>query len=210
MKNKLIKFTTLVLLSLITLPVLAEVWDNPHKYFDKKTNKWVVYFPTTTRATRVREFDHDFIANDCGWVTFPIGGEDRRISSIKIGFDQVERIGSESNITTRPTCTKQKDGTFKSNYSASFGTLFKSSVSYHYLAEPGAPINIKIGREIPIYRKGTQCGFILFGVSDKRKLTTFTVNGTKYNFDDLVEVKHPRICFKGVGNEWVLYTPDNF
>lgn len=197
------------ILAFSALPSIAEVWDSPHKYFDKRTNKWIVYIPTTNGgATKEREFEKVYDANDCGWVTFGIGGEQRPITSIKIG-DDTERFNSHSNAPAKPKCTQQQDGSYKSDYNVPLGTLLKTSVSYHFLVSPNEPVNIKIKREVPIFRKGTQCGFILFGVSDKRRLSNFRVNGSTYNLDTLPIVKHPRICYKG-DNEWVLYTPDNF
>lgn len=207
--KRLIALTSL-LLSFLALPVLASVWDSPHKYYDKSKQKWVIYIPTSSgNLTKDREEELDLVANKCGWVTFGVGGE-RPIVSIVTGFDNLEKFEGVL-VPSKPKCTKQKDGSYKTDYPGlAFGTLLKSKNSYHLLIEPDEPVSMTIKRRVPLFRKGTQCGFILFGVSDKRKLTTFKVGETSYNFADLVEVKHPRICYRGINNEWVTYTPDNY
>jgi hypothetical protein len=208
--KRLIALTSL-LLSFLALPVIAEVWDSPHKYYDKSKQKWVIYIPTSSgNVTKEKDEEIQVSSNECGWITFGIGGTTRPITSIVFGFDGIERFNTHANAPSKPKCIKKSDGTYESDYAGSSGTLLKTSVSYHFKIAPNDVVLVQLKRRVPLFRKGTQCGFIMFGVSDKRKLTTFKVGETNYNFADLVEVKHPRICYRGINNEWVTYTPDNY
>lgn len=212
MKKNLIGLTGIILILSSTLPGLCAVWDAPHKYFNKKAGKWIVYIPGTGQITRLKQKIESIESDNCGFISFARGGIEEQITSVKIQGQ--ERINTASDTTHKPRCQIQPDGSYKSEWEGgtlSLGTLLRTSVSYHFYTQPGQTEEIITETMIKVERKPNACGFTVLSATDRNgvNIDSFIVNGITYDSTTLTEVKYPQVCW-GTADDKVKYTPNIF
>jgi hypothetical protein len=209
MKKLWFIFFSLIIANIFTAKALADVWSSPHQWTNKDQKGYAYIPPGTTGDIRVwRRTEETFTPDKCGFVSFESGGNTKQVVSIYFDHSNIERIGTEQNIEKKPTCIQQKDGSWKSEFQGSAGTLLKTSVSYHFYA-PGGPVDIEITRKVKINRNPNKCGYTV--VTSSRwsgvGVDTFEVGGVVYTDANLPKVKYPRVCW-GNGDDKVIYTPN--
>lgn len=204
--------SVLILISIIlsAIPALAEVWDSPHYYRNKRDGKIVIYIPGIAEVIRIKESTKNYVPDQCGFISLASGGQSEKVISIKIGGKEL--INNAVSVSNKPECRMQRDGSYKSSWNnggvIAAETTLKTSVSYHVYT--GSETELTIEQEKKLTNlKTNACGYRMVRGSGFAgvQIDEYKIDGMLYDGTNIPEVKYRRVCW-GEGADKVKYTPN--